>query len=197
MHLLAMLDTVAQDQPNNLVEPTELCCPIRAEDHIGLVRMVALLYWKGRRGEVLEDSDIYSDGMMGLAKAVNAFRPDCGAVFSTYAVWVIDNTIKNGLRDKNRKMRSGEVQPLSQDPCWQDETIIPVDDLLRELLRYNGPSDEHSRNLSLVKAYYLEGTPIKALASQYGVSHQSIYNRINKAISQIRQDHSSLVEDWT
>lgn len=45
-----------------------------------------------------EVEDLISDGMVGLVKAIDAFEPERGFKFSTYATPVIRGSILNGLR---------------------------------------------------------------------------------------------------
>lgn len=45
-----------------------------------------------------EVDDLISDGMVGLVKAIDAFEPERGFQFSTYATQVVRGSILNGLR---------------------------------------------------------------------------------------------------
>ncbi|MBR6187147.1 MAG: RNA polymerase sporulation sigma factor SigK [Clostridia bacterium] len=60
--------------------------------------------------------DLVSVGSLGLVKAVNTFRPDTGAHFSSYAARCIENEILMLLRAS--KKRRGEVS--LQDPVGTD-----------------------------------------------------------------------------
>ena len=51
---------------------------------------------KLRQGTEVED--LISDGMLGLVKAIDAFEPERGFKFSTYATPVVRGSILNGLR---------------------------------------------------------------------------------------------------
>lgn len=65
------------------------------EQNLGLVHSCA-----GRfRGRGIEYDDLYSAGCMGLVKACDAFDPERGVCFSTYAVPVILGEIKKLFRD--------------------------------------------------------------------------------------------------
>ena len=67
------------------------------EQNLGLVHSCA-----GRfRGRGIEYDDLYSAGCMGLVKACDAFDPERGVCFSTYAVPMIIGEVRRHLRDNN------------------------------------------------------------------------------------------------
>ena len=72
-------------------------------DHTGLVCKIALPYarrWTGRF-YVLEDTDEYQDGMVGLLRAVREFKPELGWHFSTFAFYQIRHAVQVGIRDRH------------------------------------------------------------------------------------------------
>lgn len=69
--------------------------PIRADEHLGLVHLCANRF----RERGIEYEELYSAGCLGLVKAANAFDPDRGVCFSTYAVPVILGEIKRLFRE--------------------------------------------------------------------------------------------------
>ena len=69
--------------------------PIAAEEHLGLVHLCANRF----RERGIEYEELYSAGCMGLVKAANAFDPERGVCFSTYAVPVIIGEIKRLFRE--------------------------------------------------------------------------------------------------
>ncbi|MDY4723231.1 MAG: sigma factor [Clostridium paraputrificum] len=58
---------------------------INAEEHIGLVHLVA----KGYKSTLLDYEDIVGYGMLGLVKAARKFDETLGYKFSTYATSLI------------------------------------------------------------------------------------------------------------
>ena len=68
---------------------------IRAEEHLGLVRLCA----NRLAGRGVDYEDLYSAGCLGLVKAANAFDPSRGVCFSTYAVPVIMGEMRHLFRD--------------------------------------------------------------------------------------------------
>lgn len=85
--------------------PTKNAEPIRAEDHLNLARWqtVKALRWQHRSLHGLEDTDIYGDALLGLAKAIERFDPTLGWQFSTFAVTCIWNEIRRGLVERGEK----------------------------------------------------------------------------------------------
>ena len=66
---------------------------INLEDHVGLVGMVVKEFVHLKNGEYLEETEEWADGMVGLVRAKNAFKPEKGFQFSTLAVRCIRNEI--------------------------------------------------------------------------------------------------------
>ena len=67
----------------------------KAEEHLGLVHLCANRF----RERGIEYEELYSAGCLGLVKAANAFDPDRGVCFSTYAVPVIIGEMKRLCRE--------------------------------------------------------------------------------------------------
>lgn len=68
---------------------------VAAEAHLGLVHLCA----KRFRERGIEYEELYSAGCLGLVKAANAFDPERGVCFSTYAVPVILGEIRRLFRE--------------------------------------------------------------------------------------------------
>jgi RNA polymerase sigma factor (sigma-70 family) len=69
--------------------------------HMGIVRAVAHRY----RGLGLPFDDLVQEGAIGLLAAIDGFRPDRGASFSTYAHLRIRNAVTRSLTDHARTLR--------------------------------------------------------------------------------------------
>ena len=86
---------------------------IKPEEHLGLVGKVVARYIKDRIP--LEDSEEWSDGVVGLLRAAERFKPELGFKFSTYAVKLITNEVKSGLRTRYRKKKLKYINPEKLD----------------------------------------------------------------------------------
>lgn len=84
--------------------------PIAAEEHLGLVHLCANRF----RERGIEYEDLYSAGCLGLVKAANAFDPERGVCFSTYAVPVILGEIKRLFREGGSVHIGRRLQEISR-----------------------------------------------------------------------------------
>lgn len=83
--------------------------PVAAEAHLGLVRLCANRF----RERGIEYEELYSAGCLGLVKAANAFDPERGVCFSTYAVPVILGEIRRLFREGGSIRIGRRLQELS------------------------------------------------------------------------------------
>lgn len=83
---------------------------IAAEEHLGLVHLCANRF----RERGIEYEELYSAGCLGLVKAANAFDPDRGVCFSTYAVPVILGEIKRLFREDGSVHIGRRLQEISR-----------------------------------------------------------------------------------
>ena len=71
------------------------------EEHMGLVRSVALRY----RDLGLPDDDLVQEGAIGLLAAIDSYDPSHGASFSTYAFWRVRAAITHALTAHGQLIR--------------------------------------------------------------------------------------------
>jgi len=74
---------------------------IKAEDHLGLVTLIAKPYAAGRKCSLM-DSEVFSDGCLGLMNAIEAFDESLGWQFSTFATKCIRTAIHDGIKRRRR-----------------------------------------------------------------------------------------------
>ena len=67
-----------------------------AEQHVGLVHM-----WARRMAPVGDREDYVQDGMVGLLRALDAFDPEKGFKFSTYASYWIRQAMQRGAQTRS------------------------------------------------------------------------------------------------
>jgi len=87
---------------------------IKAEDHLGLVRMVVSKYVP--KGVNTEDSEEYSEGVLALINAYKEYKPEVG-LFSTYAVVCIKKSLIQRWRRQKRQKRQGNVVSIDSELC--------------------------------------------------------------------------------
>lgn len=74
---------------------------IKAEEHLGLVTMIAKPYAAALKCSLL-DSEVFSDGCLGLMNAVDDFDESLGYQFSTFATKCIRTAIHDGIKRRRR-----------------------------------------------------------------------------------------------
>ncbi len=138
--LTAREENVLPNSPPPRESPAQA---LRAEEHLGLAHMCA-----GRfRNRGIPYEDLYSAACEGLVKAANAFDPERGVQFSTYAVPVILGEIKRLFRDGGTVHVSRSLRELS----------MRVQRLREQILKETG-----------------EDPPISVLAERAGASAEDV-----------------------
>ncbi len=140
-----------------------------AQENLGLVHLCANRF----KNRGIEYEELYSAGCIGLLKAVKAFDPKRGVMFSTYAVPVILGEIKRLFRDGGSIKVSRSIRELSlrlsrlreefmlkngQEPtlsqlaglCGEDEeNVIQALNVSAAPMSLTGESDEQSRQIDI------------------------------------------------
>ena len=140
-----------------------------AQENLGLVHLCANRF----KNRGIEYEELYSAGCIGLLKAVKAFDPERGVMFSTYAVPVILGEIKRLFRDGGSIKVSRSIRELSlrlsrlreefmlkngQEPtlsqlarlCGEDEeNVIQALNVSAAPMSLTGESDEQSRQIDI------------------------------------------------
>lgn len=91
-------------------------------------------------GRGIEYDDLYQAGCIGLIKAADAFEPERGLMFSTYAVPVIMGEIRRMFRDggtvkvsrsvKELYMRIVRERPILEQKLGREATVSEIADLM-------------------------------------------------------------------
>lgn len=74
---------------------------VKAENHLGLVAMIAKPYAAATKTSLM-DSEVFSDGCLGLMNAIDDFDESLGYQFSTFASKCIRTAIHDGLKRRRR-----------------------------------------------------------------------------------------------
>lgn len=153
---------------------------LKAEEHLGLVAMIAKPYAAAMQTPLM-DSDAFSDGCVGLMKAIEAYDESLGWQFSTFATKCIATAIKDGLRKRRRgserryvdgrvvKMHvSSECAELSQVSDQTVSIAIQSENESRLFAAVAELSETHRRVVEL----RLEGHGLKEVGEIMGYSKQ-------------------------
>lgn len=164
------------------------------EEHSDYAKEQVILNNVGMVGLVLKslnlnplDDDLFSVGLIGLVKAVNAFNPDKGIKFSTYAMTVMRNEIFMARRkkriipafslDESYNLGNGELVDFSEmiaDSRIFEEEVI-VDMQIKKLLPKLSNREKKIISLST------DGKTRKEIAEILGVT-QSCVSKVIKSI---------------
>lgn len=137
-----------------------------------------------------ESDDLFSDGMLGLLKAIRCYKSDRGASFSTFANLCISSAMKTAA---SKAIRSS---PLSKDEDFDMELIEDSSATAEEALIdkeqdtefYKRLSDMLTeRELSVLKMY-LRRMTYQQMAQQLSISEKSVDNALQRAKQKLRRN---------
>lgn len=153
---------------------------IKAEEHLGLVMRVAKPYAATMKSAIM-DSEVFSDGCIGLMKAVEAFDPELGYQFSTFATTCIETAIRDGFRQRRRRderhYADGSVVRMHVSSSCAEMCQVSDDTLSRAVSEENetrlksaiGILPDHQRTVIQLR---LEGHGLKEVGEIMGYSKQ-------------------------
>lgn len=174
--------------------------------HLGLVRMVIHRHFRYQiEAGVAEEEDLFSEGCIGLLKAVDRFDPNKfvdGGIpkFSTYAVPFIWGTIRHYLRDRCQpagiKMnRNDTANKVYAQVCSLDVFNL---DKLEALGQYERVEDDRlwveellerlpQRQKTVLAMNFFEGCTQKEVAQRLGVSESTAVRDKSLALEKLKK----------
>lgn len=153
---------------------------IKAEEHFGLVAKLAMKYARKKQNERIEDTEEFSDGLVGLVRAMNRFKPELGYAFSTYAFYCIRNAIWAGCN--RRRPHEANFTPMS---CWEDTEIDPgyedpeyLGDMVEQIKEFMviKPTDSEQivRRKFILREIFYQNRTLKDIGNEIGLSKERI-----------------------
>lgn len=136
-----------------------------------------------------ECDDLFSEGLLGLLKAIRCYNPERGASFSTFVDICVTSAIKTAAAKAARN------SPLNFDGDFDIE-LIEDDSLTAEQALIERESDiEFYRRLSrlltekefVILKMYLEHMSYKQIAAALVLSEKSVDNALQRAKAKIRR----------
>ena len=165
---------------------------IRPEEHLKLVCAVALPYLQP--GEVLEDSEAYADGLVGLVKASQSYKPEYGT-FSTWAWRAIKSHIIDGYRSRSREQNvSVSLEELPEKLEMQPDTMEEEESRTRlhvHLRLVESEGSDMKRDVKIFIYYHTVCSSWREVGKKFGIPKSTAQVRARKAEQRIR---SMLVE---
>jgi len=152
----------------------------------------------------LDKEDLISIGTIGLIKAINTFRIDCGTRLATYAARCIENEILMHFRSLKNRQEVSLQEPLGVDQegneisfedilYYEDSIIQQVENsVLTERIKeiINRKLRKQEKRVIIMR-YGLEGErryTQREVASRMGISRSYVSRIEKKAIEKIAQD---------
>jgi RNA polymerase sigma factor (sigma-70 family) len=161
---------------------------IKAEDYFNLVKHISIKHWGNKYNKKLQitDTEIYSDGLLGLSYAINTFNVELKNSFSTYAYTCIENKIIDGIRKRNNSKHKGEnffyLDHCENDDFLDEKSFFETSDLafIREILG--------KEEYSLIKDKYINGKSIDEISKELNITRQGVHQRIKSLLFKIKNE---------
>ena len=166
-----------------------------AEDHFGLVAQIAMKYTNLRPGELIEDTEEFADGLVGLTAILQKFEPERGLQFSTPAWRYIRNAIWSGQR---RRHKEKYFIPASN---WENEDGYSVldssyedpeytQDVTDQLVDFITPQpddpDDLLRNKKILHEIYYENRTLHSIGNELGICKERVRQLRDKSIEHLQ-----------
>lgn len=153
-----------------------------------------------------EDEDVFSEGMIGLIKAINKFDPSKNNKFSTYAY----HYIRGAILDYYSRIESKIPDAISLNGKVDDSEDVELIDLLEDEYNHAEQYEEHDLNISRKKfvyhvldnacntqerdvfKMYLSGNTRKDITIKYGISRERV-RQIEVKVKDLLQHYISTV----
>ena len=127
--------------------------------------------------------DYYQEGVVGFLSAVYAYKPDCGATFTTFACTCSLNRMKNLLRRRNKEnavqLSEAEYGESTEDAL---QAAVEAENIIKAISERL--SDYEKKVLSL----HLCGEPYSAIAEKTGKSVKSVDNCLQRIRRKLRPE---------
>lgn len=144
---------------------------IRPEDHLGLLIQVVSKF-VFQKGVQIQDTEEYSDGVLGLLTACETYNPELGTTFSTHATFCIRTKLIEAWRRRNRKKRIGNMSSIEDNEIVDNNSISPhTFDVIDFFLNTSDlDSPEEKRYKDVLYRHYIKGETFDVVGKSLGVS---------------------------
>jgi RNA polymerase sigma factor (sigma-70 family) len=157
---------------------------VRAEDYLAMVREIALPFVP--HGERIEDSDVWGDGMLGLAEAIRNYDAVNQGAFSTYAWHCIRSKIISGYRRSKRHLH----RPSINNEAEIVAPAMPIieNEEMRERLHVHLSrlEEEDSPGIKIFIYYHTVCPSWRKVGKEFGIPKSTAQMQAKKAELRIR-----------
>ena len=174
-----------------------------AREHFALIRFVANSFVGQVNGGPFEDTEIFSDGLIGLSKALATFTKGKGK-FSTHAVKCIRNEMIDGMRQRKVRLeikRFSELD-LTQNGEEGEAKFDPIDErnceqkILAASLVEDILNSENSPRSKILRQYYLEGLTLEELSHKLSITREGARKRIKAALEYFKNKFEKKTDQY-
>lgn len=157
------------------------------QENIGLVHKWAKRYYRyAQTIPALTYDDIFLEGVYGLIKAIEKFKP-WKARFSTYATIWIKQSIRRFIQKEKAQMR-GRVYPQVSE---EEEEINVIEETIPSPEETSSPNKEElskrieyanipQRSKDILHMYFLEGLSLREIGERVGLSKERVRQLIKE-----------------
>ncbi len=154
--------------------------------YMSVVRVKALTFAKSC--PTVEADDLYSEGLMGLFKAIRYYDSEKGASFATFASLCIDTSMKTCITKsiKNSKLNKQDDFDWETVPDTAELTEDIVTKKVQDSELYEKLSDILTKKEMTVLDMYLRHYTYAQIAEELSVNEKSVDNALHRAKSKIK-----------
>lgn len=168
---------------------------VKAENYIKLAKFIARKYYRGDLSYLI-DSPEYSDALVGLTQALNAYEANQKYQFSTFAHSCITHELIKGYRRRNKKRT---IQLLFQN----DFTHLPakeskdyhLTDVVEALFVDDKDTDNEKKYKKAVWEHYIDGKSYAEIGREMNVSRMTALIYGQKGINLLKERFVELIEN--
>lgn len=157
------------------IDPTE---------HLGLVCSVVAKF--ADRKTPLQDTEEYSDGILGLLSACEKFEKDKNVEFSTYAHGCILNAVLQGWRSRNK------FKKINSFPIENDDIVAPVEKpnlntFIAKLFDGETESERGRLMLRIIEEHFLNDKSYAEIGRELGFTRAYIQQLSDQGLAYLKQ----------
>lgn len=151
-----------------------------------LVRRQAAKY----KSILLDGDDLFQEGMLGLLSATHSYRSG-EALFETYAMVCVNNSILSALRKSTGGKSVRAVDSVPLDDCLLPNSILSLEeqhdlrDECERLLRF--VQTRLSKKEQTVLQLFLNGFSYNEIAAKTGITSKSVDNALQRVRHKLKK----------
>ena len=176
---------------------------IRAEDHFGLAIEVAKKYARRRRGQMLMDTDEFSDALLGLTIAIQTFDQERKIEFSTWAHICMSRQIIHHGRSRKRAERlpTESIERMSRRDVVEipdyrgGNHTLPTWLIEKFFAPHPEDSEKDARCKQIVYDYYMKDMTLEEIGAEMKITKERVRQLKAHAEALLHERFDELVQE--